>query len=85
VLPSLPTLVLSIAVATLFATVFHLLWGRSLKELIVSWTAAVLGFMLGQVLASALSLSDAVIGELHLLAASLFSWASMALARQMKL
>lgn len=84
-LPSLPTFVLSIAIASLFGTLFQLLWGKSLRDLIVSWTAAVLGFMLGQALASALSWSDVLIGELHLLTASGFSWTSMVLARQLKL
>jgi hypothetical protein len=85
VLPSLPTFMLSLAIASLYATFFHLLWGRSLRELIVYWSAAVLGFMLGQSLASALNWGDALIGELHPLAASLFSWSSMVLARQLKL
>jgi len=84
-LPSLPTIILSIAIASLFGTLFHLLWGKSLKELIISWTSAVLGFILGQVLASAFGWSDVIIGELHPVAGSVFSWAAMALARQLKL
>ena len=83
--PSLPTTILSIAIASLFGTLFQLLWGKSLRDLIVYWTAAVLGFMLGQGLASALSWSDVLVGELHLLTASVFSWSSMVLARQLKL
>jgi len=62
-----------------------LLWGKRLKELFVSWAAALLGFGMGQLLASAFSWRDVLIGELHLLAASASCWLFMVFARRLKL
>ncbi len=84
-IPTVPVVVLSLVIATLYAALFHLLWGRGLKELTVGWIAALMGFGLGQLLASALSWHDVMIGELHWLAASATSWLAMAFVRQVKL
>lgn len=84
-MPAIPMLVLSLVIATLYAAFFHLLWGKTLKGLFVAWLAAVLGFAIGQGLASALAWNDVKIGELHLLAASAASWLLMAFARQLQL
>lgn len=84
-MPNLPTIVLSVATATLYGTLFHLLWGKSLQELMRYWLAALLGFGVGQLLASVLNWRDVRIGELHVLSASAFSWISMLLARRVRL
>ena len=84
-MPTLPTLILMAVIATLYATLFHLLWGKSLKELLVLWLAALVGFAAGQFLATSLALRDIQIGELHLLSASATCWLAMAFARQLKL
>jgi hypothetical protein len=78
---SLPLLILSLVVATLYAAAFHLLRGRSGRQLLVTWVAAVVGFGVGQALATLLSWRDLQIGELHLLTASAVSWLFMFLAR----
>jgi hypothetical protein len=83
--PSFPTVVLSVAIATLYGALFHLLRGKSLKELVWHWLAALLGFGVGQLLASGLGWNDVRIGELHLLSASVFCWISMFLARRIRL
>jgi hypothetical protein len=83
--PSLSTVVLSLAIATLYAALFHLLWGKSLKELIRHWLAALLGFGAGQLLASGLNWRDVRIGELHVLSASVFCWLSVFLVRRVRL
>nr|MBC7245407.1 hypothetical protein [Chloroflexota bacterium] len=80
-----PLFVLSAVIATLYATVFYFLWGSSLKELLLYWLAALLGFGTGQALAAAFSWCDILIGELHLLPASAVCWLFMALARRLKL
>lgn len=80
-----PLLVLSLVIATLCSALFHLLWGKTFKELAISWLSAVIGFGLGQVLASSFGWADILIGELHLLAALLVCWLLMALARRLKL
>ncbi len=79
-----PLLVLSVVIATLYAAIFHFFWGSTLRQLLVSWLAALLGFGVGQAIASAFSWHDILIGELHLLAASVACWLSMALARRVK-
>ncbi len=84
-MPNLLTVVLSLAIATLHAALFHLFWGKSLKELLGHWLAALLGFGAGQLLASELSWGDVRIGELHVLSASMFCWLCMFLARRIKL
>jgi len=84
-MPSSPLLVLSLVIATLYGAVFHLLWGKTWKQLLISWAAALLGFAIGQILASAFSWRDLLIGELHLLAASVTSWLFMFLARPLRL
>jgi len=76
---------LSLVIATLYAAIFHLLWGKSLRQLLIYWAAALLGFAAGQVVASKLSWQDLFIGEIHLLAASAASLLSMTLARRLKL
>ncbi len=80
-----PLLVLSLVLATLYGALFHLLWGRSFKQLFLSWLAAVVGFAAGQLLASVLGWRDLMIGELHLIAASVLSWILMAFARRLRL
>lgn len=84
-MPNFPTVVLSLAIATLYGTLFHLFWGKSLKELIGYWLAALLGFGAGQLLASVLNWRDVRIGELHVLSASVLCWIFMFLARQFRL
>jgi len=80
-----PVVILSLVLATLYGAIFHLLWGRSLRQFLICWAAALLGFVVGQVVASELSWRDILIGEIHLLAASVASWLSMAFARRLKL
>jgi hypothetical protein len=79
-----PLLILSLVIATLYGALFHLLWGKTLKELLVCWAAAVLGFSSGQLLASAFSWRDVLVGELHLLTASAVCWLFMALAKRLQ-
>jgi len=81
----LPLLVLSLVIATLYSALFHLLWGRTLKKLFICWLAAIVGFGTGQVVASALSWRGLLIGELHLLTASIACWLVMAFARRLNL
>ena len=80
-----PALLLSFVVATLYAAVFHLLRGRSGRQLLITWIAALVGFGAGQALATLLSWPDPVIGEVHLVTASATSWLSMFLARNLRL
>jgi hypothetical protein len=79
-----PLLVLSLVIATMYGALFHLLWGQAIRELLIYWVAAVAGFASGQLLASAFSWPDLLIGELHFMAASAASWLFMAFAKRLK-
>lgn len=82
----LPLLLLSLVVVTLYGALFHLLWGRSLKQLGLYWLAALLGFGVGQGLARILALSALPqIGPLHIVEASVVSWLGVFIAKQMRL
>ncbi|HUT16159.1 MAG TPA: hypothetical protein VMY98_07950 [Anaerolineae bacterium] len=79
-------LVLSVVIATMYAAVSCLIWGQGSRDLRIYWMAALAGFGAGQLLATAFSWHDvAQVGELHLLSASVVSWLSIALAKQLKL
>ena len=82
---SSPSLVLSLVIATLYAAAFHLLRGKTGRQLLITWLAALLGFGSGQVLGTLLSWGDTMIGEIHLVAASAISWLFMFLARSLRL
>jgi len=82
---STPSLLLALVVSTLYAAVFHLLWGKSWRQLLITWIAALLGFVSGQVLAKLLSLHDPQLGELHMVTASAVGWLFMFLARSLRL
>jgi hypothetical protein len=82
---STPAVILGLVVATLYAAAFHLLWGKSGKQLLITWMAALLGFGFGQALAVLLAWHDPLLGELHLVTASAASWVFMFLARSLRL
>jgi len=77
--------ILSLVLATLYAAAFHLLWGKTGRQLVITWLAALLGFGSGQVLGILVSLSDVMIGEVHMVAASAVSWLFMYLAKGLEL
>jgi hypothetical protein len=79
-----PLLALSLVIATLYAAVFHLLRGQTMRDLVLYWGASLVGFAVGHLIAAALSLPDPLIGELHVAPASLASLLSMALAQRLK-
>jgi len=79
-------IVLSLAIATSYAALSHLLWGEALRDLFVYWIAALVGFGMGQLLAVGFSWHDVYpIGELHLVTASVICWLCLILAKQLKL
>ena len=80
-----PFLVLSLVLVTLYSGLFHLLVGRTFRQLFFSWLAGLGGFAVGQVLASAMGWRDLLIGEMHLIAASIMSWLLMGFARRFDL
>jgi len=62
-----PAVVLSILIASVWAVLFYIVWGKSLRRLAAFWIAGVLGFLAGQWLAIALGSSLFMLGQIHLL------------------
>lgn len=83
---NLPLLVLSLVLVTLYASLAHLMWGRSFKNLGARWLAALLGLGIGQFIArNAPATGLPVIGQLHIVEASACSWLAILIAKQMRL
>jgi hypothetical protein len=80
-----PVLALGAILASLYALLFHLFWGRRMRELLSYWLAALLGFGVGQLLGWLLGMRFLMIGDLHLLEGSAVSWASLVIAKRLKL
>ena len=80
-----PVFLMGSAVATLWASLFHLLCGRRWQQLILFWFFALVGFALGQLLGDALQLGWLMFGQVHLLEGSLLCWLAMLIARAARL
>jgi hypothetical protein len=80
-----PSLLLSLLIAEIYAALFHLWRGRSLRELPLYLIAAPIGFALGQLAGNAIGLNTFMIGPLHVVEASLASWLMLFVARWLKL
>ena len=83
-MPSWPMVVLAVLLASLYATVFHVIKGRTLVELPIFWVASLVGFATGELAARVLNLNVLMIGELHVLEASIVSIAFLFIARWLK-
>ncbi len=78
---SSPVFLLGSAVATAWAGLFHLLFGRRWRELVLYWFVSLLGFAVGQAVAEALGWEWLLLGQVHLVEGSLLAWVAMALVR----
>ena len=79
-----PLLVLSLVIATLYAALFHLLRGQTMRDLVLYWATSLLGFAAGHLIAAGLSWPDPLIGELHVVPASVASLLLMSFAQRIK-
>jgi CHASE2 domain-containing sensor protein len=79
-----PLLALSLVVATLYAALFHLLRGRTMRDLLLYWAASLAGFAAGHLIAAALSWPDPLVGELHIAPASIACVSLMSFAQRLK-
>ncbi|MHB0878502.1 MAG: hypothetical protein ACYC5O_20895 [Anaerolineae bacterium] len=62
-----PALLFAFLVATAVAALYHLLFGRNLRQLAVFWVASLVGFAIGQVLGAALPAAVPHIGQVHII------------------
>ncbi|MBC8448877.1 MAG: hypothetical protein H8D78_14110 [Chloroflexi bacterium] len=82
-----PALLLSAVIALLYASLFHLWQGRTLRDLGIFALAAVLGFAVGQGVGQWVYvplLKWQLVGQVHVLVASLFSWLALFIAKRLK-
>lgn len=64
---TLPTIALSILIASIIGIAFYLVFGRGWLRLAVYWLVAVFGFFVGQTLAALVHFSLLPIGSVNLL------------------
>ena len=83
-MPSWPMVVLFVLLASLWAAVFHVIRGRTLVELPIFWAASQLGFATGELAARVLGLDFVMIGELHVVVATMGSFTFLHIARWLK-
>ena len=79
-----PMFLVSSALATLWAAMFHLLLGRKVVDLILHWFIGLIGFGVGQAMAEALGLRWLLVGQVHIIEGTLACWLAMFIARWLK-
>ena len=70
-IPQTPALLLSLVLASAYATAFSLWQARGLGDLLVYWLAALLGFAAGHLVGSIWSPISWTIGEVHVIEATI--------------
>ena len=80
-----PPLVFSVVLASMYAVIFHLWRGKTVKDLLLYWLAALLGFGLGQLIGNSLGFDVLMIGQVHTVEATLISWLFLEVARWLKM
>ncbi len=79
-----PLYILSSILATLWVALFHLIFGRKLSDLVLYWLVGLVGFAVGQAMAEILGFHWLLLGQVHLLEATLACWIAMFVARWLK-
>ncbi len=78
---SLPAVVLSLVIASLYAGLFHSVFARRAGEIVRYWLAALAGFAVGALVGLLVPWRVLIIGELHLFEASVACVAGLFLTR----
>ena len=82
---SSPALVLSIIIASAYGTLFHVWKGKTAKDLLIYLAAGLVGFGLGQLAGNTLRLGIFMIGQVHVIEASLMCWLILFIAKWLKM
>lgn len=67
--------------ATLWAALFHLLFGKGWVKLVMYWFVGLAGFAVGQAVADALHMRWLMVGQVHVIEATLSCWIAMFVVR----
>jgi hypothetical protein len=84
-MPSLPAVLLSVVLASLYAGAFHFVKGKTTTELPLFWATSLVGFVTGQLAAYSLGTSILMVGEVHLLEGTITSLIFLSIVRWLKL
>lgn len=79
-----PSVAFSLLLASLYGAIFHFIWGRSWRDLVLYWAAAVVGFAIGHAISGLLGFSVYMIGEVRVVEGTIISWACLFIARWLK-
>jgi len=82
---TLPALAFGLLLASALAAAYHLVLGRSLRQLAWFWAASVAGFVAGQFLGSLLPWPVPALGLLHPIEGGILSLAAMSVVRSFRL
>lgn len=72
-----PALLLGALLSIIYASLFHLWSGRTVRDLVVALVAASIGFTTGQSIGLLTAASLLQIGKLHVLEASICAWLAL--------
>ncbi len=79
-----PVFLVSSVLATLWAAMFHLFFGKRLIDLVRYWFIALVGFGAGQAMADVLGFSWLLVGQVHVAEGTLACWVAMLVAHWLK-
>ena len=79
-----PVFLVCSVLATLWAAVFHLLFGKRLVDLALYWFVGLIGFGVGQALAGIFDYRLLILGQVHVVEGSVACWIAMLVARYLK-
>ena len=79
-----PMFILGSTLATVWAAVFHLIYGKRVSDLVLYWFVGLIGFFVGQGLADVAGLRVLLLGQVHVLESTAGCAAAMFVARWLK-
>jgi hypothetical protein len=79
-----PVFLVSSLVATLWAGIFHLLFGRRLLDMFLYWFIGLVGFAVGQAMADILGFHWLLVGQVHIVEGTTAAWVGMLVAKWLK-
>jgi len=79
-----PYLLLSLLLGGAYGALFHLWRGKNIRELVIYFLTGIIGFGLGQAIGNLLGLNVFLIGPLHIVEATVMSWACLFVMQWLK-
>jgi hypothetical protein len=76
-----PSGVFSFLLSSLYGAVFHFIWGKRWRDLAVYWVAAVLGFVIGQIVFDLLGFSLYMVGQVRVVESTIVSCVCLFVAK----